>query len=169
MSKALDLSGPVLGESTFSDNKLIARDLAIKLPEVTLLTSEYNVGGKMETPIPGQTENMESSITYIGLDYGITDLIRLGKLNIEHRFVINALDGNGNEKKIGGKAFLGLVAKGIPPFEITVGERLESEISYTALRYRLILDGKEVLNVDKIARKLVVGGVDYYQSIDSYL
>lgn len=169
MAEWKDITGPVIGESTYAGGKLVARDIAITLPEITSVTADYQLGGTVSLPVTAQIDNMESSLTYIGIDYGIVELIKQGKLEIEHRFVLDKADANGDIKQIGCKAYLSLIPQGIPALEITVGEPMENEITYTALRYRLVVNGEEVLNIDKIARKFVVGGKDYYQSIDSML
>ena len=167
--KWIDLAGPITGDSVYAANVLVARDVGFTLPEINFSTAEYNVGGQLELPVTAQVENMEASITRIGFDAGMGKMLKLERQDFEIRFTQDLTDTNGSVRTVGCKAFLGLVPKGIPGFDVTLGERSEIECSYTALKYRLIVDNKELLNIDKLARKCVVDGKDYYQSIDTYL
>lgn len=169
MVKWLNLAGPVVGNSVYVDKNLVARDVEFTLPEIASNTAEYNIGGTLELPVTGQSDNMECSITKIGFDKGLGKLLKQERLTIEIKFVQDETNEQGIVRQVGCTAYLTLIPKSVPGLEVAMGERSENEIEYTALKYRLVVDGTEVLNIDKLARKFVVDGKDYAQSINSLL
>lgn len=61
----------MVANTAYVDNTLVARDVAITLPEVTPQTSDTQAMGTLSLPIWQLLENMELAITKIGLDLGL--------------------------------------------------------------------------------------------------
>ncbi len=68
------ICGPVVGDTVYDENTLVARDVAITLPEVVPQTADVSAMGTMSLPIWQLLENMEASITKIGQDLGLGDV-----------------------------------------------------------------------------------------------
>lgn len=163
------ICGPVVAETSYMDNKLVARDTAITLPEVTPVTADVAAMGTMTIPIWALLENMEATITKIGVDSGLRDAIKPDMKPIEHRWVQTITDANGNTKNVGCKAFLRGIPTKIPGIGITVGEPSENETTFSVTRYQLFVDGEEMWCIDRLAGICRIGGKDYAGNLRSML
>ncbi len=169
MATRLESFGAVEGSTVYSDRQLVARDVAITLPEVSFVTSEISSGGTVEIPIMGWTEAMEAAITKIGADKGLIHLLRLKRQDLEIRFVQQVMALDGTIKRCPCKAFLGCAPKTIPGIAITPGEPSENEITLSVFRYQLFINNEEALLIDKFAGICRVEGTDYSHEIESML
>jgi phage tail tube protein FII len=161
--------GPVLADTVYANNRLIAENVSVTLPTVTFATSDYVALGTLTLPNKASLENMEFSITKPGIS---RDLAALGApeiVNYEVRGAQDELQPDGTMKTVGFKAFIRAVSGGLPGVELTIGEVSENEVTGNAVAYRLIVDGAEVCNIDRTAQKLVINGKDYYRPIVSLL
>ena len=70
--KFVNICGPVIGVTVYSEGTLVARDAAITLPEVTPLTADLAAMGTFSLPIWQLLEHMETAITKIGADMGLS-------------------------------------------------------------------------------------------------
>lgn len=165
----VNVYGPVAADTVYVDNKLVARDVAITLPEVTPVTADVAAMGTMTIPIWSLLENMEASITKIGVDTGLRDAIKPDMKPIEARWVQTVTDANGNTKNVGCKAFLKGVPTKIPGIGIAVGEASENEVTFSVTRYGLFVDGAEMFLIDRLAGICRIGGKDYAGGISSML
>lgn len=169
-SKWVDKASAVVANTVYSDGKLVARDVAVTLPEVNHVMAELNAGGPTEIPITGWIEAMELSITLKGIDpLSIARLARQQRQNIEIRFVEDMMLVDGFKRNAGCKAFFTAIPKGIPGLEIELGEVPENEMLFSVIRYQLYVDNQDVLCVDKFNNIYRVGGIDYAESIESML
>ena len=71
----LDLKGPILADTVYIGGTLVAKDVTISLPAVTPVTADFKAMGTYTAPILGQIEAMEASITKIGIDLGLRNMI----------------------------------------------------------------------------------------------
>ena len=74
-----------------------------------------------------------------------------------------------SDRTIGCKAFFHGVAKNIPGFENTVGENSENEYTYSVDRYRLLVAGQEMINIDRNNNIISINGKDYAEELEQYL
>lgn len=165
----IDINGPVVANTVYANNKLVAKDVAITLPEVTPTAVDIEAMGVMSLPLWQRLENMEYTINKIGFDMGLAAMIAVNPTPIECRWVQDVTDANGNTRQVGCKAFLKGVASVIPGFELTPGEASENEVTHTALRYQLFVDGKEICLIDRIAGIVRINGTDYMKTTNSLL
>ena len=77
MAKWLDIKGPVVADTVYADSTLVAKDVAFTLPGIEFLTADVQAMGNMTVPLIGLLENMELSITKIGVDNGLRRMNRL--------------------------------------------------------------------------------------------
>lgn len=159
--KFVPISGPVVADTVYVDNQLVARDVSITLPEVSALMVDVQATGTLSIPIWSQTENMEMTVNRIGMDNGLATMVKPGALNLESRFVQTVTDANGNTRNVGCKAFTKCLSSKIPGIGVALGEASENECSYSVTRYQLFVDGNELFLIDKLAGIVRILGVDY--------
>lgn len=165
----LDLKGPILADTVYKDGKLVAKDVTITLPAVTPVTADYKAMGTYTAPMPGQIEAMEASITKIGVDYGLRNLVTLESTTIEVRWAQDVKLSDGSTKTEGCKAFLRCVSKGIPGLSVDPGNASENEIALAVSRYQLFVAGEEFWLIDQLNTIMRIGGTDYAKDIRSVL
>jgi len=169
MSGWIDIKGPVIADTVYSDGQLVAKDATVTLPGITMATADHRAMGTMSLPIIGQIDSMEMSITKIGIDLGLGRLVRLQAMNIELRWAQDAIMADGATKVEGCKAFLRGVPKSIPGLTVEAGSQSENSITLEVIRYQLFAAGAELWLVDRLSRILRVNGIDYYRKIGSLL
>lgn len=165
----LDLKGPILADTVYDGGTLVAKDVTITLPSVTLVTSAYKAMGTISMPMPGQIEAMEMAITKIGIDYGLRKLMRLESKTLEVRWAQDVKKNDGSSKVEGCKAFLRATPKGIPGLSIEPGAASENEITASVTRYQLFVGGEEFWLIDQLNQIMRIDGVDYAKKIVSLL
>lgn len=163
------ISGPVSGSTAYCENKLVARDVAFTLPEVTPIVAEMQATGPMSLPMWSMVEAMETAITKIGIDEGLGNLIKPDMKPLEFRWAQTVTDTNGVTKNVGCKAFVKGIPVNIPAPAVTVGETIEGEVRIATTRYALFVDGKEYVLIDKLAGKVQIMGVDYAAPVNALL
>lgn len=161
MSKFVNICGPVIGTTVYSEGKLVARDTAITLPEVTPMTADLQAMGTFSLPIWQLIENMETAITKIGADLGLRAIIKPDMKQLEFRWAQTITDANGVTKNVGCKAFIKGIPNKIPGIGVTVGEASENECTIATTRYNLFVDGQEMFLVDRLAGVVRIAGKNY--------
>ena len=169
MAAFVNICGPVVADTVYSDGRLVARDVAITLPEITPITADLPAMGTMSMPIWQQLENMEATITKTGTDEGLRALIKPDMKPLEARWVQTVTDDEGAPKNVGCKAFIKGIPNKIPGVGVTVGETSESECTIMVTRYALFVDGAEMFLVDRLAGIIRIDGKDYAGDIGSML
>lgn len=165
----VNICGPVVADTTYCESKLVARDVAITLPEVAPMTADLAMMGTFSMPIWQLIEHMETSITKIGADLGLRELIKPDMKQIEHRWVQSVTDANGNVRNVGCKAFIKGIPNKIPGLGLEVGSASEGEVTIAVTRYALFVDGEEMFLIDRLAGIVRIGGKDYAGDISSML
>ena len=161
MAKFVNICGPVVATTVYSNGKLVARDTAITLPEVVPLTADLAAMGTFTLPIWALLENMETAITKIGADLGLRDIIKPDMKPLEFRWVQTITDANGTTKNVGCKAFIKGIPNKIPGIGITVGEASENECTIATTRFNLFVDGQEMFLIDRLAGVVRIAGKNY--------
>lgn len=161
MSKFVNICGPVIGTTVYCSGKLVARDTAITLPEITPVTADLQAMGTFSLPIWQLIENLETAITKIGADMGLREIITPDMKPLEFRWVQTITDANGTTKNVGCKAFIKGIPNKIPGIGVTVGEASENECTIATTRYNLFVDGQEMFLVDRLAGIVRIAGKNY--------
>ncbi|MEA4919314.1 MAG: phage major tail tube protein [Clostridiaceae bacterium] len=165
----IDIRGPIVANTAYCGGKLVAKDVAITLPEVSFKTSTFPAMGDVEMAVPGNINAMELSITKIGVDMGLSTIVKLESKIIEVRFVHDVKKADGTTKVEGCKAFLRSSPKGIPGIGLAIGSNTENEITAGVTRYQLYAGGEELWLIDQLNSIMRIGGTDYMKSINSLL
>lgn len=168
MGKFVNINGPIVADTVYSDNVLVARDTGFTLPAVTPVTADLQAMGTMSMPIWSLIEDMEATITKIGHDMGLKNLVTPAMKPLEIRWVQTVTDANGNTKNVGCKAFLKGIPKGLPEVGGEVGSTVENSVALSISRYQLFVDGQEMWLVDRLAGILRINGKNY-ADLDSML
>lgn len=161
MSKFVNICGPVVGDTVYCENKLVARDVSVTLPEITPMSADVQAMGTLSLPIWQLLEHMEAAITKIGVDEGLTALIKPDMKPLEVRWVQTVTDANGTTRNVGCKAFLKGVPNKIPGVGLEVGSASEGEATIGLTRYVLFVDGKEMWHIDRLSGIVRIDGKDY--------
>ena len=166
----MDIRGPINADTAYCEGELVARNVTLTLPEVTHVLGTVNTAlGEAEIPLFGLVESMEATIQKIGVDRGLARVCALKNKEIEFRWAQQVTTSSGALKTEGCKAFLRFIPKSIPSIEVIPGESVELEIPGVVMRYRLVVDGREILLVDKIAGICNINGIDYAKSVNNLL
>lgn len=168
-TKFVDIYGAIIANTVYADNRLVGRNVETTLPEVTPVTAEIQALGTMSMPIWQLIEDMEFTITKIGIDSGLRDLMKPQTVNLELRFVQNVTDENGLNTQKGCKAFLKGMSTKIPGLSGNVGEGSANEFTFSVMRYQLFVDGQELFLIDRFAGIVRIQGVDYTELMNSLL
>lgn len=169
MANWLDKKGPVVADTVYCDNVLVAKDVSFTLPGVTFLTADVQAMGNMSVPLIGLLENMELAITKIGMDNGLRRMNRLEKQNLEFRWVQNVVKSDGSTSAEGCKAFIRTMPGSFPETGIEVGSASEHEITYNVTRMQIYANGVEIICVDRLSQILRINGKDYMSKINKLL
>jgi len=169
MAGWVDQRGQVIADTVHNDGALVAKDVSFSLPQISFPTSDFNVMGPMSLPNMGQVEDMETTVTKIGIDMGLAALLKSSVHKLEFRFIQMQLLNDGTQKNEGCKAFISGVPKSIGGIEVEPGSPVSNDIALATMRYQLYVGGKELWLVDRLKQILRINGKDYYSSIKSYL
>ena len=165
----VNICGPVVADTVYSDGVLVARDVSITLPEVTPQTADVSAMGTMSLPIWQLLDNMEASITKIGIDNGLGKLLLADIKPIEVRWVQTVTDANGATKNVGCKAFLRGTPNKIPCVGLELASPSENEVTLMVTRYALYADGEEICLIDRLAGIVRILNKDYAQDLTTML
>lgn len=154
------VSGPVVANTVYADDELVARDVALTLPEVVPLTADLSIMGNYSMPVWQLIDNMELGITKVGLDLLTRHLLDPDAKPIEARWVQTITDATGKTKNVSFKAFMRGIPNKLPEIGHEIGSPSEHECTITLSRYQLIVDGVEMWLIDRFAGKVRIAGKD---------
>lgn len=157
----VNINGPVVADTVYSDNTLVARDVSVTLPTVTPMTADLSAMGTMTMPIWQLIEHMEATITKIGIDKGLRSMLKPDMKPLEVRWVQTITDANGITKNVGCKAFLRGIPSNLPELGLEVGSASEQPATIAVTRYNLFVDGEEMWLIDRLSGIVRIGGKDY--------
>ena len=172
-SKWMNVNAAVT-DSTAYDGKgasrtLVGRSIGVTLPAVNNATADIQAMGTMSVPVMGMLEDMELTITKIGVDKGISRLSKFESHDLEFRWVQNIVKKDGTTDTVGLKAYLRTMPVGIPQIGVALGEAGENELTHKVTKYQLFADNKELWCIDRLNQILRIDGKDYYKNIDDLL
>lgn len=157
----VNICGPVVADTAYSEGVLVARDVALSLPAVTPATADLAAMGTWTIPVWQLIEHMEATINKIGLDKGMRSLLTPEMKAFEFRWVQTVTDANGNTKNVGCKAFLRGIPTTLPEVGLEVGSATEHAVPISLTRYNLIVDGEEMWLIDRLSGIVRINGKNY--------
>lgn len=160
----------VYANTVGGEQKLVAKDVEISLPDVKNKTVDATAMGDFSVPVIGQFENMEATIHHIGADAGLAAMLAQETLEIEIRWVEQIMQEGGAQKTVGCKAFLtGFPTSAVPQITVKPGEAVDVEVPYTITGYKMIKDGETLWDINRLSQKLEINGTDYFEDMNSML
>ncbi len=162
-------------KATNSDGKLeVIDDSAdIQLPSIEKLTDTIKgagILGEVDLPSFGQIASMTLVINNRADTEQYAHLSRPGQINIEIVWVTDRFDSTqSNVGLIQNKAFMTVINKKYDMGKIETNASSDGSSEFEVLTIRKVVDGKEVLLIDKFNYKYVVNGVDYMEKLRAAL
>ena len=164
-----DIKGAVVADTVYAGGELVAKDTSFTLPGLAFLTADVQAMGNMTVPLIGLLENMELTVTKIGIDKGLSRMNMLEKQDMEFRWVQNVVKSDGSMSVEGCKAFIRTMPGAFPETGVEVGSAPEQENAYNVTRMQIYANGVEILCVDRLSQILRINGKDYMQEIINLL
>jgi phage tail tube protein FII len=169
-SKASKRITSPLAEKLFHNGTQIAEDHEVTFPNLQPVTESISVMGTIDIPLRGLFQDMEFSVKLNGITKHYGEITTPGEMHtFEHRWVDDHIGSDGSQKFVGKKVFLSGLLKSSGAPNTKLGENTELECTYTCIRYKLVDDGKTVIDFDRFAKKCIVNGKNYYEDLDKYL
>ena len=137
------------------DDKMIGLADEVTLPKIKNKTTTVNgmgIGGDVDSPVPGQFESMEATLTWNTLRAAMQ-----------------------NENKNGGYSYKGLrIVLGGKPKELDPGKlkrasTMDSSTTLEVTRYLVEIDGVTVIDIDKYAGRYYVDGEDILAEVNALI
>ena len=153
----------VIVSKLLDNNVEIASQVGVDLPGITLTTQEVSGAGymgKSDLPITGQVEGMELKISTQGLSADQMVLARSGRHQITLRFAQDSMSVQKGIIPEGCKIYATTVFKSMDGGSIKNANPYESAVTHEVLRYQMIVNGVEVLLINREAYKYIVNGAD---------
>ncbi|MGF7431094.1 phage major tail tube protein [Thermoanaerobacterium thermosaccharolyticum] len=149
-------------------------DLAdVQLPSIEKITDTIKgagIMGEIDLPVYGQIGSMTFTVNNRADNPKYAILSRPGAINFEVVWVNDIFDSTniaiGTQQN---KVFMIGFNKKYEPGKIEVGAASDGSSEFEIIYYRKIVDGKEVLLIDKLNYKYVVNGKDYMNEIRAAL
>lgn len=142
-------------------------------PDIETLTDTVagaGLMGEIDLPTPGQIGSMEGEITFNKTNEKFVTLFAPRAHKLEMRWVndtINSADAS--VAMTANKEIMTIMPKTAGLGDIEGNAPNEATLSYEILYYQLIIDGKSVLEIDKLNNIFKVNGVDYSADIRNAL
>ncbi len=143
--------------------------MSFTLPGLSFMSADVQAMGTMSVALVGLLENMELSITKVGVDLGLGKMNKLKKQSLEFRWVQSVVKSDGSVTNEGCKAFVRTTPSAFADIGVEVGSTSEMDNTYNVTRQQVYCNGEEVMCVDRLAPILRVNGVDYMSDINSLL
>lgn len=145
----------------------------LQLPSFEKLTDTLKgagIMGEIDLPTFGQIGSMSFAVNNRADNPQYAAMSRPGTIKFEVVWVVDLFDTN--NAKIGiqqHKVFMSGVNKKYDPGKIEVNGGADGSSEFEIYYYRKVIDGKEVLLVDKFNYKYAVNGIDYAANIRAAL
>lgn len=166
------ISGSVIAHKLLSGGAEVADEVSCQLPSIEKPTQEIKgagILGPIDMPITGQVNSMVFSISARSINSGAAELAKPGVQQLELRFIRDVMLGDGNMIQEGTKIFISGVNKKYDPGKVEDSTTMDGSIEFEVLRYRQVIEGKEVLLIDKLNSIYKINGIDYMEKIRAAL
>lgn len=167
MANGIDYNAGTIGTSLYNNGKKVANDISFTIPKIGYITTEAQVAGPQNVPIPGLFDDMQLTINFNNVTAEIIECYEAGT----HTFDLRWKDYNFEEATIKSKYRLHKVIcvaipnEGGPEMEVQQGERNDYELTAAVIAMTHYVDGKEVDHVNRAGKQFRQNGVDKYIDI----
>lgn len=150
-------------------NKLAGLAEELELPGVKMKTSTISglgVGGEIDSPTIGQFESMEAKVKFTVLYSSAIDLMEpLNTVTLTVRAAQQVYDKTGGYAFKGLRVVIGGRVKEFNPGSLKKGDAMDAEVTIEQTYYMIEVDGKQVLEIDKLNGIYRVNGKDMLAGI----
>lgn len=150
-------------------SKLVGMGTETELPTVKMKTSTVEgsgVGGEIDSPTIGQFESMEMKVKFNTLYSSAVDLMNpLEAINLTLRGAQQVYDKTGGYVFKGLRVVIGGRVKEFNPGTVKKGDGMDAEVTVELTYYMIEVDGKQVLEIDKLNGIYRVNGKDMLAGI----
>ena len=151
-------------------NRLIGVTSQVQVAALQLMTAEVSgagIGGTYNTPIVGKTQSIQQEIPFKMLYAELTQFMDHTKqTGVCLRGAMQCRDNNTGVIKM---AQCRYVVRGnavsVTPGNLNVGEQMGSSVTFEALYILFEVDGKKLIEIDKLSDKFVVNDEDITEEI----
>lgn len=140
------------------------------LPEITFLTDTIEgagVGGNMDIPAVGLIDDMESTIKFLTLCQGAFSV--MDPTEAVDIVVKGALQGMDAGTGATGFQRISIYERGIvkkfTPGTMKAGVKMDSQVTLGLSYYKIVIDGKTMLEIDRLNGVFVVNGNDVLKDV----
>jgi hypothetical protein len=166
------ISGATIAHKLLSDGKEIDDNVSCQLPSIEMQTNEIKgagILGAIDMPMTGQLNSMTFSISARSVSKNNSNLAKPGMQSLELRYVKDVVTAKGTKIPEGTKIYISGINKRFDPGKVEIGAGMDGSIDFEVIRYRQVIDGVEVLLIDKRNFIFKVNGVDYMKKVRTAL
>ena len=160
-------------DRTSGKAKYVDDTATYKRPELAMLSDGVTgagIMGEIDLPTLGQLDSMEIELTLNKTNASAVELFSPGAHTIETRWATNVLNSSTGASSVqANKEIVRYVPKALDLGEIENNETNEGTLVGEVLTYQYIVDGKTLIQVDKLNGVFKVNGKDYYSAIKAAL
>ena len=143
-------------------NRLVGIGEEVTLPDIEMMSETViEPGGEVDSPTIGQFASGQVEIPFQSLTQGTFDMMNpLKAVNLTLRASQQEMDGNGNIVFVGIRAVFRGRPKTLTAGSIKKGSGTGTSIAIEWTYYMLEIDGKKVVEIDKLNSVFKVNGID---------
>lgn len=146
---------------------------SLQLPPIESLTDTLKgagILGEVDMPTPGQFGAMPFAMSIRAANEAAAYLIKPGIIDIEVRWVSDRFDPvSGANEQVANKAFLKVMFKKFDEGKVESNAAADGSYEYETISYQRIMNGKEILYINKFNGDYRVNGIDYGSQIKAAL
>ena len=146
----------------------VAIDCTITPPVVTFETGTVQMMGSLTVPDQSRIADMSLSITVPVSPYS-AKLSGKGLMGYEARWAQEVTDPSGAIRVVQGVCYISGYVTQVPASAVNPGAEGTADYNVSVVKYRLVVDGEELHNIDRAAGVLVINKVDYRSEVDKLL
>lgn len=149
----------------------IADTTSVTLPSIEKLTDTIKgsgIIGEIDLPTYGQIGSMETEVATRTTNDKWGTLITANE--IEYRWVTDVVDPSTAKVTVDShKAFLKIINKKAEEGKLEPGSAQDGSASFEVIAYKRIINGNEIVNIDKLNGIFAINGVNMFDDISQYL
>ena len=138
-------------------------------PEIAMMSdglSGSGIMGEIDLPNQGQLDSMEVEVVLNKTNERAIAMFAPGAHTMEVRWVTNVLNAaTGSSEAQANKEIVKYLPKTLSMGDIENNETNEATLTGEVITYQYIIDGKSVIQIDKLNNVFIVNGVDYAAAI----
>ena len=163
MADKIQINRMTNGSVFFEGNSLIGQVSEVELPEVKVKEAEHKALGMIGTlKLPAGIDELKGKFKWTAF-YSDT-LKRLANayktIQVQVRGSLESYGSQGRQVEVPVVAVLTVMSQNLPKASIKPQDNVELDSDFTAIYYKLTIDGEDIVEIDIMANIHKVGGVD---------